>query len=659
MTILAGQDERAHDVTPGQERPIAILHLEDSPLDAELIRERLQRDGVRCNIRYASGREGFERALMEGTFELILCDYNLPDYDGLEALRHVRATLPDTPVIIISGTVGEAEAVNCLHAGATDYVLKGRIERLVPAVTRAFRDADERRVRARAEEALRQRERRLSSIYDAVADVLVYLEIEPDGGYRVMSVNRTFTQATGLPGNCVVGKRLEGLLSGDQLDAVLARCDESVRERRIVRWEQTAERDGDAVIGEVSLAPVFDDAGICSHLVAAVHDVTEQRRLEGMLRQAQKMESVGLLAGGIAHDFNNLLTVINSLAEFALEEIPAEQPQLQADLREIGAAGARAAALTRQLLAFSRKQLLQPRHIDLNGVVADLGGFLRRLLGEDITITIAVADRPVTVLADVSQIEQVITNLAVNSRDAMPTGGTLTFGTRLIEIAETGRRSSGLEVPPGRYAVLEIRDTGTGMDEATRRRIFEPFFTTKGPTKGTGLGLATVYGIVQQSNGCIDVESAVGAGTCFTIYLPYVQEGSDAACAADARTRGGREAILVVEDVGEVRALVARTLSAQGYEVLAAASGEEAVRLVEGRDEPVHLVLTDVVMPGMGGRELAQHLQRIRPGIKVLYMSGYTDDVIIRHGLEGGVSLLAKPFNPTDLSHAIRQRLDA
>ncbi len=641
-------------------RPIRVLHLEDSPRDAEIIRHKLEVDGVRCDIVLANSKDSFEAALVQESFDLILSDYNLPDFDGTSAIKRAQEQQPDTPVIVISGSLGEDEAVKCLHIGATDYLLKQRLDRLAPAVQRAIQEAEQRRRRQEVEQALLQRERRLSSIYETVSDSLFYVDVEEDGRYRFTSVNRAFVSTTGLEHNQVIGKRVDEVIPEPSLTLALEKYSEAIRERRVVRWEETSEYPKGRLTGEVSIAPVFNEAGRCTHLVGAVHDITERKKLEAQFRQAQKMESVGQLAGGIAHDFNNLLTVINGTTELAIAQLRKGDP-LHDDLQEIRRAGERAAALTRQLLAFSRKQILQAQVLNLNTVVAEVETMLRRLIGEDIDLVVVPAEGLGSVKADPGQMEQMIANMAVNARDAMPKGGKLTIELQNVKIDEQYARQHGVAVLPGPYVMLAISDTGIGMDEATRGQIFEPFFTTKGPGKGTGLGLSTVHGIVKQSNGFIWVYSEVGQGTSFKIYLPQVAEVTDgqrrSPTIASAR---GTETILVVEDVGGLRNLVKRMLESVGYTVLTATDGEDALRLLEDYKEPVHLVLSDVVMPTMGGRILAERFGRTRPEMKVLYMSGYTDDVVVRHGvLDEGMPFLGKPFTVVDLTRKVREVLDS
>jgi PAS domain S-box-containing protein len=387
-------------------------------------------------------------------------------------------------------------------------------------------------------------------------------------------------------------------------------------------------------------------------------DITHHRRLEDQLRQAQKMEAVGRLAGGVAHDFNNLLTAIMGHADLLLAECGVNA-RVYADLAEIKRAAERAAGLTRQLLAFSRKQVLQPRRLDLNSVVANMESLLRRLIGEHIDLR-TVAGRDVgSVEADPGQLEQVIMNLALNARDAMPRGGKLTVETAGVEL-DASFAATHHTVRPGRYVMLAVSDTGVGMDEHVKAHLFEPFFTTKEQGKGTGLGLATVYGIVKQSGGYIFPYSEPNRGATFKIYLPQVAGPSDAALtpeASGAELRG-LETVLVVEDEAAVRKLASRVLTSRGYRVIVAADGQEALDTLARFDGGIDLLITDVIMPRVSGRELVDRVLPMRPDIKVLYLSGYTDDAVVRHGvLEEGVQFLQKPFTPDALARRVREVL--
>jgi PAS domain S-box-containing protein len=390
-----------------------------------------------------------------------------------------------------------------------------------------------------------------------------------------------------------------------------------------------------------------------------VEDITERKLLEAQLRQAQKMEAVGRLAGGIAHDFNNLLTAITGYADLALSDLREGDPMRQ-DMEEILRAAHRAAELTRQLLAFSRQQVLAPRVLDLNEVVQSVDKMLRRLVGEDVELLSVLAPGLGHVKADPGQLEQVIVNLAVNARDAMPTGGKLTIETADAEVAETRVRDLAA-VPAGRYVMLAITDSGTGMDEETKARIFEPFFTTKEQGKGTGLGLATVYGIVKQSGGFIWLYSEPGHGTTFKIYLPRVEGAADALAppVGTAEVPRGTETVLIVEDEEAVRALAKTALTRKGYRVLEAANGGEALLRCESEQAPIHLLVTDVVMPGLGGADLAQRLAPLRPDMKVLFISGYADRAAARHGtIQPGAAYLEKPFSLEALARKVREVLD-
>ncbi|HVI09792.1 MAG TPA: ATP-binding protein [Candidatus Binatia bacterium] len=425
----------------------------------------------------------------------------------------------------------------------------------------------------------------------------------------------------------------------------------------MAEWKR---KDGPPAIVRVSGRAVLNGPKTKTFELFA-EDVTERRALEQQLRQSQKMEAVGRLAGGIAHDFNNLLMVISGYSEFLLDRLGPD-PALRGPAQEIGSAAGRATSLTRQLLAFSRKQMLAPKILDLNTVVGENLKMLTRMIGEDIDLVMVPAPSIGSVRADAGQIEQVIMNLAVNARDAMPSGGKLTIETANVTLDEEYARFHA-PLPAGNYVMLAISDTGAGMDSETQSHIFEPFFTTKGP-KGTGLGLSTVYGIVKQSGGYIWVYSEPGKGTTFKIYFPRVAElvepvAQVALPASAAEIEPGTETILLVEDETNLRYLARQFLEKQGYRVIEAADGAVAMQIAVAHEGIIHLLLTDVIMPGMNGRELAQRIFEIRPNIKVLYMSGYTENVIGRDGtLEQGVRLLSKPFTLHELKRRVREVLD-
>jgi nitrogen-specific signal transduction histidine kinase/CheY-like chemotaxis protein len=394
-------------------------------------------------------------------------------------------------------------------------------------------------------------------------------------------------------------------------------------------------------------------------LVYTIRDLTKQRHLEEQLAQSQKMEAVGQLAGGVAHDFNNLLTVIMSYSAMLLQDLAPDDPQ-RADIQEIADAAARGSGLTRQLLAFSRKQVLQLRPVSVNDVVADIEKILRRLIGDDVELATTLDPAVSLISSDPGQMEQVLINLAVNARDAMPDGGRLHISTGEVTVPDDDG-SDGIDVEPGVYVAIAVRDTGTGMTRDVQQHVFEPFFTTKEPGKGTGLGLPTVYGIAKQAGGTVVIESEPGEGTAVTVYFPRMDD-SAVAVPEHPGTHAplaGDETVLLVEDDASLRALAARALRINGYEVLMAANGAEALKVAASHPGPVDIVASDVVMPGIGGRQLIEQLVETYAGIKVLFMSGYTNDEIVRRGvLGGGTAFLQKPFTPDQLVRSIRAVLD-
>jgi PAS domain S-box-containing protein len=419
-------------------------------------------------------------------------------------------------------------------------------------------------------------------------------------------------------------------------------------------------KDGVAVPVEYVSTPIRDEGGGVTGAVVVFRDITERRRLERMIQQSQKLEAVGRLAGGVAHDFNNMLGVITGYGELMRRQLDADHPA-RPRLEHILKAAQRAAGLTRQLLAFSRKQVVQPRLLDLNAVVGDLDKMLHRVIGEDVELELRAGEGLGAVKADPTQLEQVIVNLVVNARDAMPKGGHLTIETANADLDEAYAAAH----PPaqaGRFVMLAVSDTGVGMDEETQRRIFEPFFTTKPPGEGTGLGLATVYGIVKQSDGYIWVYSEPGRGTTFKVYLPRVDEEPEslAPSVPAATLPRGNETVLVVEDLESLREVIREALQEQGYTLLLASHGEDALALARRHDGPINLMLTDLVMPKLGGVDLARQIASLRPEMRVVYMSGYTDGAISRQGaLPPGTVLLEKPFTADRLARAVREALDA
>ena len=878
-----------------------ILIVEDSETDAKLIAHELARGGDAVEARRVEDESAMRAALAEESWDLVVSDWSLPCFTGLEALAVLEESRQDVPFIIVSGTIGEDAAVDAMRAGAHDYVPKDKLTRLGAAANRELRERDVRASRRRAEQALRASEERYRRIVETCnegvwiidaedrtsfvnarmarmlgcepAEVLgrpIYdfvfedrraaarrllddrragaagqtetrlrrkdgsflwalIESSPifdeDGRYEgslgmvmdvterkraedalraseqrlatiyrltvaavlvvrlrdrvIVEVNDAFTEQVGWSREDVLGRTTEdldlypdpgtrdcmyqGLKAAARLPPIEARVRrksgevrefifsvvsaeiggetcalgvghdvtelhradaarreseerlrqvvESIREvfwlrdvrqnrtiyvspsyeriwgrpyvdapdswaesvhpddrDRILRASRTKQVDGgydeqyrivrpDGCVRWIRdrAVPVRDASGDMARIAGVAEDITERRGLEEQLVQAQKMEAIGSLAGGVAHDFNNLLSVILSCSELLRSELPGHE-----EVEEIEKAARRAADLTRQLLAFSRRQMLQPRIVDLNQIVGGVEKMLKRLIGEDVELSVVVAGQRAAVYVDPGQIEQVIMNLAVNARDAMPNGGKLILQVARVAV-DGAHAASHAGARPGPHVMLAVSDTGTGMDAATQSRIFEPFFTTKDLGKGTGLGLSTVFGIVRQSSGAISVHSEPGGGSTFQIYLPAADGATEhpQQRSVNSEDLRGSELILLVEDEDGVRRVVRSILERAGYRVLEAQNGGEALRIAASQPT-VDLVITDVVMPGMSGPQLSSRLHFLRPTLKILYMSGYAGDAVVAHGLlRTEISFLQKPVTPSTLLTKVREVLDA
>jgi PAS domain S-box-containing protein len=630
---------------------LRLLLVEDSEADAEILARELKRAGFAVQFARVQTAVDVEAALSRSSWDIIVGDNSMPGFSGTEALSIVRARGLDIPFIFVSGTMGEDLAVSALEAGAGDALAKGDLRRLVPVIRRELREAADRRARRESEAALLASEASYSALVEQ-APVGIYRST-PAG--RFVSANAALVRILGY-------STPQELLALDMARDVYADAEErhrlveqdtytnQVYEELEATWKK---KDGTRIRVQLSVRASRTTDGHVEFYEAFVRDITDQRQLEAQLAQAQKMEAIGRLAGGVAHDFNNLLTVILSYSDLLLEDLPAGSADRD-DVTQIRKAAQGASELTRQLLAFSRQQVLQPKVVDLNASVSGIERLLARVLREDIKLRCTLAPDAGTIRVDPGQLEQVIMNLAVNARDAMPGGGLLTIETANVDLDKAYLQVHPL-AKPGPYVMLAVTDNGTGMDAATQARIFEPFFTTKDVGKGTGLGLATVQGIVQQSGGFIWVYSEPNHGTVFKIYLPRVDEPAsraDDVAAADVR---GTETVLVVEDVTAVRAVTREMLSRYGYNVLEAADGTTALQLAASYQAPIHLLLTDVVMPDINGRDLAHRFESTRPEMKVLFMSGYTDDAVVRHGiLQEGIAYLQKPFTPGSLATKVR-----
>jgi PAS domain S-box-containing protein len=635
---------------------VQILLIEDDAAHAELIERafELHTDRARLNFvrSLAEARAYLERQISPP--DLIIADWRLPDGESLELLASASGT-GTIPIVIMTSHGNERVAVDAMKFGALDYVVKSDITLLeMPHIaTRALRQWRDIVERKRAEEALRESEARYRLITENANDMIGLL----DQHGTFLYISPSVWSLLGYKPSELLGALLFDLIHPDDLGRVrehwtqldLRRTQIAYRVRHCNgswRWF-----DAQAALIERDQQP---------YMVMVGRDITERRQLEAQLIQVQKLDAIGQLAGGLAHDFNNLLVVISGCAELASVGSPPDDP-VQHELDEILKATQRAASLTRQLLTFARRQIGEPKPLNLNNLIRDLDRMLRRLIREDITLASALAPDLWFVHIDPGQLEQVVVNLVVNARDAMPQGGRLTIATANI-VLDRASVSPGASVLPGSYVLLSVADTGVGMSEEIQRHAFEPFFTTKGPGQGTGLGLATCYGIVKQHGGTIYLSSEVGRGTTVYIYLPQVQHTPSVPRIqqeAEPLPRG-TETILLVEDDAAVRALLGRVLRAQGYAVLEAEHGLDALDIAVRRGVgSIDLLLTDMVVPHMDGHELAERLRLNFPRIRLLFMSGYVDKAAAStEQPQHNAAFIQKPFTATALVHKVRQALD-
>jgi PAS domain S-box-containing protein len=739
-----------------------ILLVEDAPSDAELVERELTGGGVNFTTRRVDTREGFLRELAEWRPDLILTNYSLPRLSAMTALEILRQQQSEVPLIVVTDSHSEEVAVECMQAGAQDYLLKANLKRLSSAVDRVMKRRHSERERKETEQALRRSEAQYRLITENTRALICLLDLD----LHFLYASPSFESVLDRPAKDLLGTKCDSLVHPEDSRAFKDTLNESLffRESRSLEL-RFRHASGAWVAFETAASHIFDESGKPQRALLVSHDTSDRRRaereirklaafprfnpnpvlefagdgsltyfndaalemarslkknhpqsilplntativkmclstgqnklhlhtniagcilawsffpvmanqvvhcyaeditarlnLEAQLRQGQKMDSVGQLAAGVAHDFNNILTIIQGHASLLISEPnlasgPAESA------RQIALAAERAANLTRQLLMFSRKQIMQPQLLDLNEVIHNLSKVLRALLGDQIAFKRHAADGLPPICADPGMMEQILVNLSVNARDAMPRGGTLAIDTHFVEI-DQGYASRHPEARVGNFICLNVSDTGHGMDSATLARIFEPFFTTKEIGKGTGLGLATVYGIVKQHQGWVEVESQVGQGTAFKVFLPIATKAAPKKDASkDQDIAGGDETILVVEDEPALLELVQEILEKKGYRVLEATTGVQALKVWDQHKDDIDLLLTDMMMPeGISGRELGERLLQDRADLKVIYSSGYSLDVVSQEpAFEDGTHFLQKPYDPDTLARVIRECLN-
>jgi PAS domain S-box-containing protein len=627
-----------------------ILMIESNSSFAGTIRGMLEdRQNSVFHIAQAESLRAGGPLLAAESFDGILLDSHALDSGGISGAVKMYPQIHSLPIVVIlpehQNVAGEQPVVG----GAVEYLTKKALSQEL--LQKTLRYAIERN---RTERALCQSEQRFQDLFENAKDILFTLDLEGN----VTSLNKSAEEVMGWTKAEALSINLKSLVAPEHANLCTQIMQRILNEEPLQHFEiSLLRKDGRKALLETSARLIYSD-GRRQGIQGIARDVTERRQLESMVRQSQKLEAIGRLSGGLAHDFNNLLCVISGHAELLSERLEETLPAAR-NVMQIKKAVDSASTLVRQLLAFSRKQVFHPQILNLNAIVVETEKLLGRLIGEDIEFFTSLEPELGPVQVDPIQVEQVLVNLVLNARDAMPQGGKLTIETYNMDLEE-GSRSNGGITPAGKYVVLAVTDNGCGMDEETQSRIFEPFYTTKELGKGTGLGLATVYGIVRQSGGFIWVYSEIDQGTTLKVYLPRVNDPAATLPSEQTKrdVRRGTETVLLVENAEPLRALAKEFLKSSGYAVMEAENGKEALQIAKAFSGPIDLLLTDVIMPGMGGKQLAEQLTGLRPATKVLYMSGYPDDGIVKSGILGsGMAFLEKPFTREILLRKVRQAL--
>ncbi|HEY3929114.1 MAG TPA: response regulator [Candidatus Koribacter sp.] len=632
-----------------------IVVLEDDPVASDLLVVRLKQEGLAFSPQIAHNRSDFQKFFPNDSIDLVLADSHLEDWTGVDAVRWLRQSGNNVPFILVAGTLGEEQAIECVKAGVNDYVLKHNLSRLPHAIRRAMTEARLLEERDAAALEIRRSEEQYRLLFESNPHPMW---VSDPVGSEFLAVNRAAIDRYGYSEQEFLQMKMEDLRPVEERGVLDLDKNELRRKGLGVYGELWRHRRNDGSIIDVEITSQLIPFRGREARLFLVHDVTNSLKIEQRLRQAQRMEAIGRLAGGVAHDFNNLLMVISSYAQLAETELD-DPKRVARSLSQVITAVDRAAHLTKQLLAFSRKQPQELRALDVDAVISEFSQMFPALLGADIDLHIKPNARDAHIYADGSQIEQVIMNLVVNARDAMPEGGRLTIESSRIYLDNAYFQELNLDQHPGDYVMLAVSDTGIGMDAATKARVFEPFFTTKGPGKGTGLGLSTVYGIAKQNNGYVWVYSEPGRGTTFKVYFPLSRAEGEivAETLSPESDLTGDETILLVEDEAALRDVATKFLEAKGYQVLSANNAAEALLFCAKEQQNIDLLVTDLVMPGIGGKELASRIFQRCPSTHIVFISGYTENHQLVDELEFPAQFLQKPFSLSTLAKTIRRAL--